>query len=88
MARYHYQARRDAERKYPHRVDIPVPPTGLGKQLNDMLEWCGERFTDWTHAGITDKTQRDEHDIPMDFARFYFMDEIAAQKFRERWAEP
>jgi hypothetical protein len=55
MARYHYQTRRDAERQYPHRVDIPVPSMGLGKQLNHMLEWCGEHFTDWTHAGITDR---------------------------------
>jgi hypothetical protein len=85
MARYHYETRRDAERKYPHRVDIPVPPMGLGKQLDDMIEWCGERFTDWTHAGITDKSRRDAQGIPMNFARFYFMDEAAAEEFRARW---
>ena len=28
MARYHYETRRAAERQYPHRVDIPVPPIG------------------------------------------------------------
>jgi hypothetical protein len=50
-----------------------------------MIEWCGERFTDWTHAGVTDKSRRDDSGIPMNFARFYFMDEIAAQQFRERW---
>jgi hypothetical protein len=85
MARYHYQARRDAERQYPYRVDIPVPEGGLGKQLNDMIEWCGERFTDWTHAGITDKSRRDGLGIRMTFARFYFANELAAQEFRERW---
>jgi hypothetical protein len=36
MARYHYETRRDAERKFPHRVDIPMPENGLGKQLNDI----------------------------------------------------
>jgi hypothetical protein len=53
MARYYYENRRDAERQYPHRVDIPVPEMGLGKQLNDMIEWCCERFTECTHAGVT-----------------------------------
>jgi hypothetical protein len=42
MARYHYETRRDAERQYQHRVDIPMPPMGLGKQLNDMIAWCDE----------------------------------------------
>jgi hypothetical protein len=51
MARYHYQTRRDAERRFPHRADIPVPEGGLGKQLNDTIEWCDEQFTEWTHAG-------------------------------------
>jgi hypothetical protein len=80
----HYQRRRDAERQYPHRADIPVPSMGLGKQLNDMLEWCDERFTDWTHAGVT-LPERDARGIRIDAVRFYFMDEIAAQQFRERW---
>jgi hypothetical protein len=87
MARYHYQTRRDAERRFPNRADIPVPEGGLGKQLNDMIEWCDEQFTEWTHAGVT-LPDRDDRGIPIDVVRFYFMDEIAAQKFRERWAEP
>jgi hypothetical protein len=48
--------------------------------------YSGERFTVWTHAGVMDKSRRDSQGIPMNFARFYFMDEIAAQEFRERWA--
>jgi hypothetical protein len=40
MARYHYETRREAERQYPHRVDIPVPPMGAGQALNDMIAWC------------------------------------------------
>jgi hypothetical protein len=87
MARYHYQTRRDAERKFPHRVDIPVPTGGLGAQLNAMVEWCGGRFAEWTFHGVTDKSPRDAQGIPIDLVRFYFMDEIAAQQFREQWAE-
>jgi hypothetical protein len=52
-----------------------------------MIEWCDEQFTEWTHAGVT-LPDRDDRGIPIDVVRFYFMDEIAAQKFRERWAEP
>ena len=40
MARYHYQTRRDVERKYPYRVDIRVNVPGPGGRLNEMLEWC------------------------------------------------
>jgi hypothetical protein len=63
MARYHHQIRRDAEHPYSYRVDIPVPEDGLGKQLNDMIEWCGERFVEWTHAGVTDNSRRDARGI-------------------------
>jgi hypothetical protein len=31
---------RDAERRFPIKVDIPVPPGGLGRRLTDMLDWC------------------------------------------------
>jgi hypothetical protein len=31
---------------------------------------------------------RDERGIAIDLVRFYFMDEMAAQEFRERWATP
>jgi hypothetical protein len=86
MARYHYQTRRDAERRYPHRIDIPVPEGGLGKRLTDMIDWCGGRFADWTFHGVIDEHQRDERGIPIDFVRFYFIDEIAAQQFRQHWA--
>jgi len=29
-----------AERKFPIKVDVPVPPGGLGRRLTDMLDWC------------------------------------------------
>jgi hypothetical protein len=88
MARYHYQTRRDAERQFPHRVDIPVPPLGLGECLNEMHAWCAENVAAgaWTHAGVTDRNRTDERGIPMSFARFYFANEADAEAFRQRWA--
>jgi hypothetical protein len=44
LARYHYQTRRAAEQQYLHREDILFPTRGLGKQLNDVIAWCNERF--------------------------------------------
>ena len=32
-------AGRDAERRFPVRIRIAVPPTGLGKQLTQMQDW-------------------------------------------------
>jgi hypothetical protein len=40
MARARYPARREAERNDQHKVDVPVPRTGLGNRLSDMHEWC------------------------------------------------
>jgi hypothetical protein len=85
LARYHYQPAATPSGST-RTVDIPVPEAGLGKQLNDMIAWCGERFSGWTHAGVTDKSRHDAHGIPMDFVRLYFRDEIAAQQFQEPWA--
>jgi hypothetical protein len=33
----------EVERRFPHKVDIPVPETGLGRDLTAMLEWCRAR---------------------------------------------
>jgi hypothetical protein len=87
MARHHYETRRDAERKYPHRVDIPVPEDGLGNQLNTMVEWCRQRFTEWEHHGVT-SPERDAGGIAIDAVRFYFIDEVSAREFRERCSKP
>jgi hypothetical protein len=35
--------RGEAEQRFPHKVDIPVPSmTGLGGRLNEMLVWSRE----------------------------------------------
>ena len=36
------RAQREAERRYPVRVRIAVPPEGLGRQLEIMYAWLDE----------------------------------------------
>src|SRR5262249_24358804 len=42
MTRARYPARREAERNYQHKVDIPVPRTGLDKQLRESHAGCSD----------------------------------------------
>jgi hypothetical protein len=87
MTRNHrYPARREAERRYPHHVDIPVPSGGLGKRLADMHDWCHDHVAagEWEAHGHSDD-RRDERGIHIDFARFYFMHKADAEKFRREW---
>jgi len=79
MARTDYLGRRGAERRFPHRVDIRVPRLGLGGRLSAMLRWCRENV----QAGAWEMHWPAA--IPPDHARFYFMDEVAAEAFRRRW---
>jgi hypothetical protein len=57
------------EREYPHRVDVPAPPDGHRKRLDEMLDWCRQNARDCQSYG----------------ARFYFKDEAEAAAFRQRW---
>jgi hypothetical protein len=81
-----YPARREAERRYPHHVDVRVPPDGLGKRLTDMHDWCHDQVAagQWEQHGHSDD-RRDERGIWIDFCRFYFMDEADAEAFRREW---
>jgi hypothetical protein len=42
---------REAERRYPYRVDIPVASGGFGRQLAELHDWCRAHvaleFTRW-----------------------------------------
>ena len=59
-----YPARREAERRYPHHVDIPVPSGGLGKRLADMHDWCHDHVAagGWEQHGHSDD-RRDNRGI-------------------------
>ena len=73
-----------AESKFPHRVDIPVPGSGLGRRLTEMLDWCRENVpaATWSHHH---HSERCKGEAPKDFARFYFLYEAVAEAFRRRW---
>ena len=44
MARAHHPTKLAAERKFPLRVDIPVPAAGFGNRLNEMEAWYRANF--------------------------------------------
>jgi hypothetical protein len=79
---------RDAEDRFPIKIDIRVPPAGEPWQYTQMLRWCRENVAtgEWQQHGYMDKTRRDEHGIPIDYTRWYFMNEADAAAFKQRWA--
>jgi hypothetical protein len=82
---HHTSARkREAERRYPHRVDVPVPPGGLGNRINLMNDWCRANFhaDQWAHYG---HSQKEAGQIAEDYARFYFLSKADADLFRWKW---
>jgi len=84
MARTHNPGKRDAESRFPVRVDVPVPEGGLGERLNRMVDWCQLNIKggSWQVHGHSEKEARQ---IALDYCRFYFMTEVDADLFRWRW---
>jgi hypothetical protein len=75
------QAAREAERRFPVRVRIAVPPEGLGNRHDQMTTWldanCG---TDgWTSTPSS--TRR----VVSDALAVYFLDATIASAFVVRW---
>ena len=81
MSRASVQAQRDAERRYPVRVRIAVPPAGLGRQLALMYAWldetCGGAGWATAPAGSVG--------IANDAIAFYFEDAAFAHAFVARF---
>ena len=86
MTRYN-PSKSEAERNFPHRVDIHVPAGGLGNRLNQMLAWCVMNFRaeDWDQHGASIK---EPGKIPMSYAHFYFATSEDADLFRWTWVTP
>ena len=81
MSRSSVQAQREAERRYPVRVRIALPPVGLGRQLALMHAWLDETCggDGWAkapagHAGIVN-----------DAIAFYFENAAFAHAFVARF---
>jgi hypothetical protein len=75
-----------AESCFPYKLDIHVPDTGARRRLREMLDWCRKNTTgQWTHHIVVDRERQDTLGVPLDFARFYFMEESDAEAFRRAW---
>ena len=75
-----------AEREFSHKVDIEVPPHGLGRCLLFMMKWCREKAGEgnWANHGHMDAKPTDPR--PIDYARFYFKDYETAESFAKKFA--
>ena len=76
-------SKRQADRLFGNRVDIPVPEMGLGRRLNWMREWCRERMApeSWSmhsHQALTSAGRA--HVV-----RFYFAFTADAEAFSREW---
>jgi len=83
------RARRDAEDRFPFKVDVRVPTYGETWPFVEMLAWCCDHVSEgaWEEHSFMDKKRRDERGIPIDFSRFYFMHEVDAVAFIKQWTE-
>jgi hypothetical protein len=71
----------EAERRFPARIRIGVPPEGLGRQLSAMTAWldanCGAANWAMTAAGL--------RGVVNDALAIYFLDTALANAFVARW---
>ena len=81
MARSSIRARHQAERPFPVRVRIAVPPKGLGRQLEIIHAWldetCGVEGWAMAPAGLAG--------VVNDAIAFYFVDAAFAHAFVARF---
>jgi hypothetical protein len=79
--------RKDAEAKFPIKVDVRVPPHGHPWPYADMLAWCRANVAAGAleQHGFMDRKRRDDRGIPIDFSRWHFLSDADAAAFRQRW---
>jgi hypothetical protein len=80
---------READRRFPYRVDIPVSAGGLGRQLTELHDWCRAHVAagQWAQHGFIDRARHDHRGVALEFTRWYFMTATDADAFRQRWHE-
>lgn len=80
---------REAERRFPYRVDIPVAAGGFGRQLTDLHDWCRAHVAagQWAQHGFQDRGRHDDRGVALEFTRWYFMTAADVEAFRRRWHE-
>jgi hypothetical protein len=71
----------EAERRFPARIRIAVPPEGLGRQVDGMMGWldanCGAGNWTMAPAGLGG--------VVNDALAVYFLDPALATAFVARW---
>jgi hypothetical protein len=71
----------EAERRFPCRIKLGVPPGGFGVQLNEIHLWldenCGADGWVMTPAGL--------RGVVNDAVAVYFLDAVSAAAFVARW---
>jgi hypothetical protein len=74
----------EAERRFPVRVRVAIPPRGFGERLNRMHAWlddnCGADGWEITPAGM--------RGVINDAIAVYFRDATMAAAFAARWCAP
>ncbi len=80
-------AKRDAERQFPHKVDMRVLPDELDIKVRGMVAWCWQcaKPGAWEQHGHDGLRRRGDGELSLDVVRFYFMDARVAGAFRGRW---
>jgi len=71
----------EAERRFPARIRIAVPPGGLGRQLDDMSAWLDSN----SGAGNWAMTPSGLRGVVNDALAIYFLDTALANAFVARW---
>ena len=75
------RAVRDAERRFPVRLRIAVPPDGFGSRLDQIIAWldanCGA--DGWTSTASSTQS------VVNDALAVYFLDATIASAFVARW---
>jgi len=71
----------EAERRFPARIRIAVPPDGLGRQFDGMMAWldanCGAGNWAMAPAGL--------RGVVNDALAIYFLEPALANAFVDRW---
>ena len=81
------RSRKDAEARFPLKVDVRVPAYGEPWPYVEMLAWCQANVAAGASAqhGFMDRKRRDDRGIPIDFARWYFLNDADGGVFGGRW---
>jgi hypothetical protein len=68
----------EIERRYPHIIELMVPPNGFGTRLNRMHDWHSTR-------GIQSQRGSGRYHDERHFVRFCFADPEEAKAFQEEF---